>query len=491
MTAQSTMPRNQKRGLLPVLTPPVLVVAAFALVFWGGGRVCSAQDGPETLGPAAAKPAKADAGAQDDFYPLLELFADALDQIDRNYVKQVDRRKLMEAAVRGMLAELDPYSEYVSPEDLDRFRQGVENRFGGIGIQLSVEAGRLIVISPLVDTPAYRAGLMPGDHVVKIDGKSTDGFTIDDAIRHLKGEVGTQVTLTVVHSHERDATEVTLEREVIRVRTVMGARRKADDTWDFMLDDEAKIGYVRITAFGRPTASELRKTLDGLTVEGMRGLILDLRFNPGGLLSSAVDVSDMFISKGRIVATKSRNASPLNWEAHEFGTFGDFEVAVLVNRFTASAAEIVAACLKDHGRAVVVGQRTWGKGSVQNVIELEGGRSILKLTTAGYHRPNGQNIHRFPDSTDDDAWGVRPSDGFEVRFDTAENRRLLDDWRARDVVTPGNDDEPVEEPGDDAPPPFADRQLHKAIDYVRGRLAEVADAKARPSEKNAEAAKAP
>ena len=177
---------------------------------------------------------------------------------------------------------------------------------------------------------------------------------------------------------------------------MLGDRRKPDDTWDFMLDPQQRIGYVRLTAFSRDTAGELRKVLDALQKEKIRGLILDLRFNPGGLLSSAIEVSHLFISKGRIVSTKGRNSPERIWDARKEGSFEGFPMAVLVNRYSASASEIVAACLQDHKRAVVIGERTWGKGSVQNVIELEYdrnvARSVLKLTTASYRRPNGKNI---------------------------------------------------------------------------------------------------
>lgn len=252
---------------------------------------------------------------QDDYYELYKILVDTMDQVERNYVKEVDRRELMEAAIKGVLGKLDPYSAYINPQEISQFRSTVENEFGGIGIQISVDAGRLTVLSPLVGTPAYRAGLLAGDRIVEIEGKTTDGVTLDEAVRRLKGKAGTRVKLAVIHPGTTDKVEVTITREKIHVDTVLGDRRKEDDTWDFMLKPKERIGYVRVTAFSRDTVRELRKAVKELQVQKLRGLILDLRFNPGGLLSSAIEVSDMFIFKGRIVSTKGRNTKERTWDA--------------------------------------------------------------------------------------------------------------------------------------------------------------------------------
>ena len=369
-----------------------------------------------------------------EYYELLRLFADTLDQVERNYVKPLDRRELMEAAIRGLLAELDPYSSYIPPDDLNHFQTNIDAQFGGIGIQVSVEGGSLRVISPLVGTPAYNAGLMAGDVITEIEGISTEGITLDGAVQQIKGEIGTNVTLTVRHVHSGQEETLSIRREIIQIETVMGDRRKEDDTWEFMLDDQRKIGYVRLTAFSRTTASDLRQSLEYLVKNECRGLVLDLRFNPGGLLNSAVDVCDLFLADGEIVSTAGRNIRDRSWKAHSAGTFEEMKLAILVNRYSASASEIVSACLQDHKRAVIVGERTWGKGSVQNVIELERGRSALKLTTASYRRPNGENIHRFPGSKETDQWGVSPDDGFEVRLNPSETSEFLIYRRERDIL---------------------------------------------------------
>ena len=197
-----------------------------------------------------------------------------------------------------------------------------------------------------------------------------------------------------------------------------------------------------MTAFSRDTAGELQRALEQLQSAGMRGLILDLRFNPGGLLNAAIEVSDLFISEGRIVSTKGRSTPERSWDAHKAGTFEGFPMVVLVNRFSASASEIVSACLQDHKRAVIMGERTWGKGSVQSVIELEDGKSALKLTTAAYFRPSGKNIHRFPDAKDQDEWGVMPDKGFELKLSDKEIVELIQDRRNRDILRNGNAEQP-------------------------------------------------
>ncbi|MCA9203600.1 MAG: S41 family peptidase [Planctomycetales bacterium] len=406
---------------------------------------------------------------------LLRLFADTFAQIRGNYVKEVSDRELMEAAIQGMMSKLDPYSDFIPPTKLDRFRSGVENEFGGIGIQVSTSKGELEVISPLVGSPAYKAGISAGDVITAIDGKPTKGVSIDEAVKMMKGPIGTQVRVMVRHPGEDEEDEVALKRAIIRVETVLGDHRNDDDSWNFFLDEEKKIGYVRISSFGRHTADELRDALKQLKADEMKSLVLDLRFNPGGLLSSAIEICDLFVKEGRIVSTSGRNVAEHSWDAHEAGTYSGFPMVVLVNGFSASASEIVSACLQDHDRAVVIGERTFGKGSVQNIIDLENGRSALKLTTAGYMRPSGKNIHRFPDAKDSDEWGVSPNDGFAIKLERDELDLLIKARAKRDLVVkklasketdePKSDDA-TEETSDDAESDaFIDRQLEAAVKY--------------------------
>ncbi len=375
-----------------------------------------------------------DADDDEEYFELLKLFADTLDQVERNYVEKVSRRELMEAAIEGVLAKLDQYSDYIAPEKLDNFRTGVESEFGGIGIRVGLVDGKLTVITPLVDTPAYRAGVLTGDQIVKIADESTEGMSLEQAITRMKGRIGSEIDLTVRHEGTGEEQTLKVQRELVRMETVFGDRRLPDDRWNFMFDAEHKIGYVRISSFSRHTHEDLQLALQRLVAQDMKGLILDLRFNPGGLLSAAIDVADLFLPDGVIVSTSGRNVPERVWSATSPGTYGDFPIAILVNRYSASASEIVAAALQDHQRAIVIGERTWGKGSVQNIIELEGGRSALKLTTAGYHRPSGKNIHRFEEATEDDDWGVKPDEGFEVKLSAGETRRLLTYQRDRDIL---------------------------------------------------------
>jgi carboxyl-terminal processing protease len=237
-----------------------------------------------------------------------------------------------------------------------------------------------------------------------------------------------------------------------------------------MLDEDRKIGYVRLTSFSRETTADLKKALENLKQREMRGLILDLRFNPGGLLTAAIEASDFFLGEGRIVSTEGRNTPKRTWDAVKPGTFEGFPLVVLVNRYSASASEIVAACLQDHNRAIVVGERTWGKGSVQNVIELEGGKTALKLTTASYQRPNGHNIHRFPDAKETDEWGVKPNDGYELKLSDEELGKLMEIRRSRDILKP-KPEEGQSAAGDSAELIAADKQLQKAVEHLSAELA--------------------
>lgn len=425
--------------------------------------------------PALASPEKTAPKPDQDDYELYQLLADTIDQVQRNYVTEVNRRELMEAAIRGVLAKLDPYSTYIGPDQVQRFRADLESEFGGIGIQIAMDAGQLKIISPIYGTPAYRAGLLAGDRILEIEGKTTDGLTLDKAVQLLKGEEGATVALTVIHPGKEAKEKVALKRERIHVDTVLGDHRRPDGQWDFILDPKLHIGYVRLTAFSRDTAERLRAALTDLKAEKIRGLILDLRFNPGGLLTAAIEVSDLFVAEGRIVSTEGRNSRPRVWEAHKEGTFEGFPMVVLVNRFSASASEIVAACLQDHKRAVIVGERTWGKGSVQSLIDLEDRRSALKLTTASYRRPSGKNIHRFPDAKETDEWGVTPDPGCKIELSDAELLASVHARRLRDILQPPPSTPVAAKAAatSKASTSAPDRQLEAAMKYLRAELAKV------------------
>lgn len=360
---------------------------------------------------------------------LYRLFVDALEQVDRSYIKDVDRRDLVESAIAGMLSELDPYSNYIGPREWKHFDRATVGKFGGIGVQITMKDGVLTVLSPVVGTPAYEAGIIAGDRIVKVDGHVLRGLSLNDIVDKLTGEPDTELVLTIQRgSDNAKPFDVKLKRAIVAVESVLGDTHGTDDHWDFMLDEKDKIGYIRINSFIQNTAKDLRAAVDSLLKQGMKGLVLDLRYNPGGLLPAAIEVSDLFVDEGVIVSTKGRNTVEKTYYAEKSGTLPDFPMVVLVNQYSASASEIVSACLQDHKRAVVIGERTWGKGSVQNLIQLEGGKSALKLTTASYWRPSGQNIHRFEDSKEEDQWGVSPNEDFEVKF-TAKDHNRYSRWR--------------------------------------------------------------
>ncbi|MEO8497030.1 MAG: S41 family peptidase, partial [Planctomycetota bacterium] len=402
---------------------------------------------------------------REEYEELLELFVETFNDVEHNYVDSISPRELMEGAIEGMVSKLDRHSNFIKSAELDEFRRGVDSEFGGIGVQVMMDGGRLTIISPILDSPAYKAKLAAGDSITHIDGHATAGVTLAEAVQLMKGKLGTTVELTILHPDSETPETLTLTRENIRIRTVRGERRRDDDSWDFMYDHERGIGYVRITSFSRYTARELRAALDELAGQKLKGLILDLRSNPGGLLSSAVEVCEMFVEEGVIVSTSGRNVESRQWRAHKAGTYSGFPMAVLVNRFSASASEIVAACLQDHDRAVIVGQRTWGKGSVQNILDLEQGRSALKLTTAEYHRPNGKNIDHKPDAAEDDEWGVKPDAGLEFRLSDIEAARLERQRESNDLLgkKPAARDE------------IEDRQFGIALEFMIAEVAKVRD----------------
>jgi carboxyl-terminal processing protease len=435
---------------------------------------------------------------KDEMLELYGLFVDAVEKVEANYVQPVDRRELLESALEGMLQHLDAHSTYINTNEWNQFRRQIEGRFGGIGIQIDVndETGRLRVVAPMVGTPAYEAGILAGDQILEIDGQSTEGMNRDKAIEALQGRPGTEVKLTVLHEGSEKAETIAVNRAFIDLPSVLGDRRKSNQQWDFMLDKANKIGYIRITSFIQNTTAELRKALEQLKEEGMQGLILDLRDNPGGLLSAAVDVSDLFLEDGAIVSTKGRNTLPKSYVAHQEGTVDPFPLAVLVNQNSASASEIVSAALQDHKRAQIIGQRTFGKGSVQNILELEGGSSVLKLTVASYFRPSGENIHRFRNAKPSDKWGVTPDKGLEVKLKDGEyvrwfiarrhrdqeaNKRIKKDADAKPKLNAEAKDAEAKVPegaGHPAGDSFVDRPLDKALEVVRGKLNDAAVKKA-------------
>ncbi len=400
-----------------------------------------------------------------------EQFVFAMQVIENNYIEPVEPHKLFENAMVGMVGNLDQYSTYIGPEQYQLFSQSIDQEFVGIGIivQGPPQTKQLQVVTPVYGSPAYRTGLRAGDVILEIDGTPTDQWTVEQAVEKIKGPRGTTVTLTIKHEGAKQSETVVVTRDLVQTRSVLGDTRADHGRWNYYLQQHPEIGYIRITTFGERTADEMRDVLP-FHSHPVKALILDLRGDPGGLLPAAIAVCDMFIDQGVIVSIRGRRKEDSQvYRASPENTLFDrhLPMVVLVDGYSASASEIVAACLKDHKRAAIAGQRTWGKGTVQNLIMMENGRAAIKLTTASYWRPNGKNIHRRRGATDKDVWGVRPTPGLEVKLTPEQYQKLLEQRRARDVLRE-SDDNAVSAPKD--LPKIDDPQLQKAVDYLKSKM---------------------
>jgi carboxyl-terminal processing protease len=361
--------------------------------------------------PAASK--------REDHVGDFEVLAHIVKEIEDNYVTPVDSEGLFYGALNGMVSVLDPHSTIIEPDEMSDLRLRILCKFGGLGIEISIADGWLTVVTPIEDSPAYKAGVAAGDKIIAIDGATTKNITLREAVNTLRGKPGTKVTIRVVHSWAPTAPEdITVERALIKVESVRGYKRGADNQWMHMIDEARKIGYVRLSAFQENSAGSVRAIMDDLVAKDMKAFVLDLRFNPGGVLKGAVQIADMFIRKGIIVETRGRLPSEnYPFRAKVEGTLPDFPMVILINEGSASASEIVSGCLQDHKRATIVGERSFGKGSVQRVKSVEqivrehkkgrgwGGypdseflKSGLKLTTARYYTPSGRTFDRQYDT---------------------------------------------------------------------------------------------
>jgi len=407
--------------------------------------------------------------------PYARYVAEGLTAIDQGSLEPVPSRELFSGAMDGMVKVLrrhgDAHSQFLPEEEADPLRTEIRQQFGGIGVRLSFEEEprRLVIAAPPdPGSPAARAHLLPGDHILMIDDQPTSELTMLQVIGRMRGQPGTKLRLTVQHKHESTPRTVELVREVIPIESILGDRRRADGTWEHRLEDDPRIAHVRIALFGDRTAAELSRILEKLTVSGAEAIVLDLRDNAGGALDAAVAVCKLFLPQDKlIVETRGRGDQLLErYQSTRNGKFLQLPLAVLVNHNSASAAEIVAACLQDHGRAFVFGERSFGKGTVQQLTPLESGRSLLKLTWASFWRPNGSPIHRTDDLREE-RWGVTPEPQHEVRLSPEEYAIYRKYRTARDL--PGSRDNTVGNGASDTSD-FVDKQLRLAVVFLINSL---------------------
>lgn len=365
------------------------------------------------------------------------MFQQGLRTIEQHYVRTVEDEELFNSAMEGMTAPLDQNSVYIAPPRYSNFRRELGQEFGGIGVHVDFdeEKRQMIIITPLAGSPAYEAGIQAGDIVLAIDGVELRGEDFETSLQRMHGERGKPVTLTVKHIGEEEPVDITVTRANIMVQSVMGDTHGEGGKWVFTLEEHPQIGYIRVESFGDRTADDFEAALQQIG-DDPQGLIIDMRGNAGGYLNAAIHMVDMFLDEGVIVTTRIRgNIVRDEYRASSGSTIvpKDVPVVVLVNRFSASASEIFAAALQDHGRAIVVGERSFGKGTVQSIFPLDGNRRAMKITTATYWRPHGNNIHRFPDATEDEAWGVSPDEGWELELDDDTLTKVIKARRFRDI----------------------------------------------------------
>ena len=327
--------------------------------------------------------------SENDIYKKIDLFGEVLDKINKEYVDEINQSESMDSAINGLLQSLDPYSAYMSPESFDEMQTETSGEFGGLGIEVTMESGVVKVISPIDDTPASKAGIKAGDYIVKINGTQVQGKSLSDAVDLMRGLVGTSIELTIRRRGEKKALTFNIVREVIQIQSV-----KAD-----LL--EKNIGYIRLTSFNENSGKQIKREINKLEKnKAIKSYILDLRNNPGGLLSQAIKISDYFLNNGEIVSTKSRKKSEnRKWFAQKGDLTNGKTLIVLINYGSASASEIVAGALKDHKRAILIGENSFGKGSVQSIIPLKNDGAI-RLTIAKYYLPSGKSISEVGVSPD-------------------------------------------------------------------------------------------
>ena len=390
-------------------------------------------------------------------YEDLKVFTDVLSLIQKDYVEETKSKDLVNGAIKGMLETLDPHSSFMPPNMFKEMQEETKGRFEGLGIEITLREGVLTVVSPIEDTPAFKAGILAGDQILKIDGESTKNFTLMDSVKRLRGPRGTKVTITIMREGLTKPKEFTLVRDVIPVRSVRHELL------------EKNYGYIRLSQFQEKTDGEFEKAVKALEEESkgsLKGLVLDLRNNPGGLLDQAVKISDRFIDSGLIVSVEGRKEDQkLKFYAHPDGNLARYPLIVLVNGGSASGAEIVAGAIQDHGRGILVGTQTFGKGSVQTIIPLKDG-SGLRLTTARYYTPNGRSIQAKGIVPDIVVKPLKPEEEKEVvtpklPAEKDLERHLMDVEKG----VPKEKEKPKKEEGKEKKP--VDNQLERALELLK------------------------
>lgn len=415
----------------------------------------------------------------DFFDPIIEV----QQKIIRNYQGEVDVKKLQEGAIAGMMETLnDPYSVYVPPSEANEFTKNLTGEYVGIGAQVQLIDRWLTIVSPLEDSPAFKVGLQAEDRVVEIEGTTTQGLSIDKCIEMLMGDPGTKVKILVERKGEKIPFEITRER--IKTRSIKGFHREDADgnKWMFQIDPARKIAYVRLTQFTPRVSSELEAALRSLGADKgeVKGLVLDMRYNPGGVLQEAISIADLFLKEGVIVSTRGRNHAEEFARARDRGTLPDFPIAIIQNGGSASAAEVLAGALVENNRAIIVGTRSFGKGSVQTVHRLDRGKGAeLKLTEQGYYLPSGRSITKKDDSA---TWGVDPTDGFHVPMSDDELTAMFEVRRKLEILRKNDGSEQAATTPDAATPDvnwsdadsvlsaLKDKQLTAAVRAVQKKI---------------------
>ncbi|MSP06289.1 MAG: S41 family peptidase [Candidatus Fonsibacter sp.] len=348
---------------------------------------------------------------KDALYEKLDLFGDILETINKEYFKQINEGEVIDGAINGMLQSLDPYSSYMSPKTFKSMNTETKGEFGGLGIEVTMESGLVKVISPIDDTPADKAGIKSGDYIIKLDNKQVKGLTLDEAVNTMRGKSGTAITLTIRRIDVDEPIIVKLVREIIKTKSVVS-------------EVKDNVGYLRLRSFNEKSGDELIEKIREINrnKSNITGYILDLRNNPGGLLSQAIKISDAFLESGEIVSTKGRDPKDIKvYNSKKGDEIGGKPLIVLINKGSASASEIVAGALKDHKRAIIIGEKSFGKGSVQSIMPLSNGGG-LRLTTAKYYLPSGETIEEI---------GVQPDikieqqkDNFKINDPTNDNQLI-------------------------------------------------------------------